>query len=847
MNPLNLSRASVALKLDLKHDPKHDPSTIGLLMIAGLSASAAEPRHWPELKAQQNPAVEAFVEQLLERMTLEQKIGQIIQAEIQFVTPDDVHEFGLGSVLNGGGSFPEQDRDAPVGAWSALAAQFHAAALMPREDGHPAIPLLWGTDAVHGHNNVRGATLFPHNIGLGATRDAELVQAIGRATAAEVAATGIDWNFAPTLAVARDLRWGRAYESFSSDPAVVSELGRAAIVGLQGPEGNGWLEPGRVLATAKHFVGDGGTGNGVDQGDAQLDESALAAIHGHPYKDALDAGVQTVMASFSSWNGRKMHGHRYLLTDVLKDRMGFDGFVIGDWNGHGQLPGCTVTDCVEALEAGVDMFMVPEDWREFRATMLDHARNGRLSLQRLDDAVRRILRVKKRAGLFDRTVEGADALPDPEAHAELARRAVQQSLVLLKNNGGTLPIDPGGRILVVGDGADDIGKQSGGWTLDWQGVTGINESFPRGQSIYAGIAEQVAAAGGQAQLGESGAVEFAPDVVIAVLGEDPYAEGRGDLATLEYQAGAKSDLALLKRLNRLDAPVVTVFISGRPLWVNPEINQSDAFVAAWLPGSEGGGVADVVLTDAAGSTRVEPSGKLPFAWPGEPEAGPDGQIATLFELGHGLDYGAHPEVPRLPETGVTPSAAGDQEAGSVMVAFDGAARAPWRLVLHEAGTAEVTPAGQTGASGGTHALRIEPTDRHLQGDARRITWTGEAPATFALAAPAPQDLRTLVERQAALAFDLRLEAEAPRELNVTVECGESCSGTLDLAAELKTWETGRWRRMRIDLACFAEAGADLSQVTRLFALSSTEPLELSFADLSVAPGVAPDATLRCSP
>jgi len=823
------------------------PVTTALLALAGLAASATEPGHWPRLESKPDPAVEAFVEQTLAGMTLAQKIGQIIQAEIQYVTPEEVREYALGSVLNGGGSFPAQDRDAPVAAWTELAAEFHAAALTPRDDGRPAIPLLWGTDAVHGHNNVRGATVFPHNIGLGAARDAGLVRAIARATAAEVAATGIDWNFAPTLAVARDLRWGRAYESFSSDPGLVSELGRAAVIGLQGPKGRGWLAPGRVLATAKHFVGDGGTRDGVDQGDTQLDEARLAAIHGHPYEAALEAGAQTVMASFSSWNGKKMHGHRYLLTEVLKGRMGFDGFVVGDWNGHGQLPGCSVTDCVEALEAGVDMFMVPEDWREFRATMLDHARNGRLSLQRLDDAVRRILRVKKRAGLFERTVRGQSALPDPEAHAELARRAVRQSLVLLKNNGGVLPMDPGGRILVVGDAADDIGKQSGGWTLDWQGVTGVNDSFPRGQSIYDGIAEQVAAAGGQVRLGESGAAGFAPDAVIAVIGEDPYAEGRGDRATLEYQPGAKSDLALLERLAGLDVPVVTVFISGRPLWVNPEINRSDAFVAAWLPGTEGGGVADVLLADTRGNARFLPAGKLPFDWPGEPAAGPDGHTALLFEFGYGLDYGAHPELPRLPETGMQPATEADRAEQAAVVAFDGEARAPWRLVLHEAGAGEVTPPGQTGLSGGAGTLRLEPTDRHLQGDARRAVWTGAAPATLALSAPAPQNLQDLLERQAALAFDLRLDGPAPSDLEVAVECGDACRAAVALEPALEEIQTGAWQRIGIDLACFAAAGADLSGVTRLFALSSTQPLALSFADVRVEPDAAGDATVRCSP
>jgi len=817
----------------------------GLLLSAGLTNSQAEPSVWPKMEPVQHPETEAFVAQTLERMSLEQKVGQIIQAEIQHVSPEEVREFGLGSVLNGGGSFPGQNRRAEIPDWTEVASAYHEAALQPMRDGLPSIPLLWGTDAVHGHNNVFGATVFPHNIGLGATRNPALVEQIGKATAADVAATGIDWNFAPTLAVARNLRWGRTYESFSSDPELVTSLGRAAIVGLQGERGEGWLDEGRVLATAKHFVGDGGTTDGVDQGNTQVDEQTLADVHGRPYKDAIEAGVQTVMASFSSWNGLKMHAHRYLLTDILKGRMGFDGFVVGDWNGHAQVPGCSVSDCLEAFEAGVDMFMVPEDWRELHATMLEHARAGRLSPGRLDDAVRRILRVKKRAGLFDRNVESAAALPDPEAHAALARRAVRESLVLLKNNDQVLPLAPDQRILIVGDGADDIGKQSGGWTLDWQGVTETNESFPQGQSIYGGIAEHVIAAGGQVHLGESGAAEFAPDAVIAVIGEDPYAEGPGDVDTLEYQPGTKADLELLQRLSELDAPVVTVFLSGRPLWVNPELNRSDAFVAAWLPGTEGGGVADVLLTDAQGKTRFEPAGKLSFAWPAEPAPGPDGTIAELFEFGYGLDYAARTPLPALPETGLetrTQAAAKDP----ALVAFDGAARAPWRIVLRESGAPEVVADGQTAQSAGTHALRMEPTDRHLQGDARRAVWTGGVQAALALAAEEPQPLRHHLARETALSFELRLESAAPEDLAVGMACGESCGETVPLLPLLQGLDADTWERIRIDLACFANGGADLSRITRLFVLSAAEPVTLSFADVRLTPGSAGDTRLRCS-
>jgi len=817
--------------------------TSSLLIIAGCSAEPSA--HWPKATPTPDAETERFIDDILERMSLEQKIGQIIQAEIQHVSPAEAREFGLGSVLNGGGSFPGLDRRASIAQWTALASEFQQASRQPMDEALPAIPLLWGTDAVHGHNNVFGATIYPHNIGLGATRNPALVEAIGRATAADVAATGIDWTFAPTLAVARDLRWGRAYESFSSDPELVTELGRAAVIGIQGAPGENWLGEDRVLATAKHFVGDGGTHEGIDQGDTRLPESELAAIHGLPYGAALDAGAQTVMASFSSWNGRKLHDHGYLLTEILKGRMGFDGFVVGDWNGHGQIPGCSVTDCVPALEAGIDMFMVPEDWREFRTTMLEHARNGRLPMERLDDAVRRILRVKKRAGLFEGPTQGTDALPDQAAHAALARRAVRESLVLLKNDGQALPIDPRQRILVVGDGADDIGKQSGGWTLDWQGVTDTNASFPNGQSIFGGIAEQVRAAGGTVHLGETGAIEFDPDVVIVVVGEDPYAEGQGDIVTLEFQPGSREALDLLERVGALETPIVTVFISGRPLWMNPELNRSDAFVAAWLPGTEGGGIADVLLTDQDGQVQHEPTGKLSFAWPAAPLPNPDGEFPTLFEFGFGLSYGEAAALDTLPEDAMAPRAESTAEDADIVL-FDGSASAPWRIMLRDAAAETLVDAsGQIARTSGPAALTITPTDRKIQGDARRISWPGNTEDAVLLSTEESVDLRPLRDRSAAIAFDIRLESEPPHPISLAVECGESCAGSVALTDDLGTLPTREWQSVHVALKCFESAGADLSRVSSVFAMSADGPVELSLADIRIEPEGAGGATLGC--
>lgn len=821
--------------------------SLALLLLSGggHADSAPDPAWGDPIRPPVDPALEQRIDRILQRMPLDQKVGQIIQAEIQHVTPADVRRYGLGSVLNGGGSFPDLDRHATVAQWRALSRALHDAARQPMREGLEPIPLLWGTDAVHGHNNVYGATVFPHNIGLGATRDANLVRQIAAATARDVAATGIDWTFAPTLAVSRDPRWGRAYESFSSDPELVARLGAAVVLGLQGEPGQDWLGAGRVLATAKHFVGDGGTFNGVDQGDTRLEEAELAAIHGRPYRAALIAGVQTVMASFSSWNGRKMHGHRYLLTDVLKRHLGFDGFVIGDWNGHGQVPGCTVSDCLKALEAGVDMFMVPEDWLKFRNTLLAHAEAGRLPMARLDDAVRRILRVKLRAGLFDSPAKDRPAPVRIDSHAELARRAVRQSLVLLKNDGRVLPLDPRQRIAVVGDGADDIGMQSGGWTLDWQGVREANASFPNGQSIYAGLAEQIRAAGGQIHLGEDGLAEFEPQAIIAVIGELPYAEGQGDRETLEFQPGTRTALKLLDRMNTLDAPVITVFLSGRPMWVNPELNRSDAFVAAWLPGTRGGGIADVVLTDREGNVQYSPTGRLPFAWPAEPLPGPDGGFEPLFAIGYGLDYRAGDPLGTLPEAAMAaPTADAGSNADTML--FNTTAAAPWRLVLRSASSGTEQPVGgQIARTEGPEAVVVTPTDRDVQGDARRVQWTGASGDSLLLSRPTPIDWSGPAARGAALVFDLRAETPSPTAVRLGLECGPGCGADFGLAELAAPAATDKWLPIRLPLDCFARRGADLNSVSAVFVLSSPQPAQLSFANLRIAPGTAESASPSC--
>jgi beta-glucosidase len=622
------------------------------LQAAEPAAPAVHPQRWPAAQSRGivDPSTEQRIAALLALMSPEEKVGQVILTDISAIEPEDLRRYPLGAVLAGGDSGPDGNERAGAGEWLRLVREFRAVSTESRA-GHMPIPVLFGVDAIHGHNNIVGAVLFPHDIGLGAARDPDLVRRIGTATAEQVAATGMDWTFAPTLTVPSDLRWGRSYEGYSEDPAIVRAYAPAIVEGLQGPpELAGKLQAGRIAATAKHFLADGGTNEGIDQGDVSAAEAELIGRHAQGYPAAIDAGVLTVMASFSSWQGQKMHGNHALLTDVLKRQMGFDGFVVGDWNGHAQLPGCAKRHCAAAFNAGVDMFMAASGWRGLYVATLKSVRSGEIPAARLDDAVRRILRVKFRLGLFEaaRPYEGRFELLDSAASRSLAREAVRESLVLLKND-GTLPIRASARVLIAGPAAHDLRAQTGGWTVSWQGADTTPADVPQATSIEDGLREAISAGGGiVVDSGENIAISK-PDVAIVVFGEPPYAEGVGDLKLPFYNA--RLPLSELQRLRRLGVPTVAVFLSGRPLWVNPELNASNAFVAAWLPGSEGAGIADVLVGDAAGRARTDFRGRLPFRWPRSAAAGPfaSGDDATLFPVGYGLSYAHGGPVPRLEE------------------------------------------------------------------------------------------------------------------------------------------------------------------------------------------------------
>ena len=579
---------------------------------------------------------DARIADLISRMSVERKVAQLIQPQINSFTAEDMRRYRFGSYLNGGNGGPYGNEYAEASEWLKLADEMYLASVEPMPGGEPVIPTMWGTDAVHGHTNIIRATIFPHNIALGATRDADLVRRVGEATAVEIEVTGIDWNFSPTIAVAQDDRWGRTYESYSEDPAIVAPLGAALVEGLQGRKGDpNRLGAGHVIATAKHFFGDGGTDQGVDQGEVTGDIEALKAIHAAPYPAAIAAGVETIMASFNSINGEKMHGNKSLLTDVLRGELGFDGLVVGDWNGHGQVAGCTNTDCPQSLLAGLDIYMVPDDWKGLLETTVAQVKDGTIPMARLDEAVTRILRVKMRAGLLGDMLQpsrrpnaGDYALLGSADHRAIAREAVAKSQVLLKNN-GILPLKKGANILVAGSAADDIAQASGGWTLTWQGGGDLDNSyFPGATSVWKGLETAVKEGGGSATLSPDGQYSSKPDAAVVVFGEEPYAEFAGDRKHLGFTD--EEGLGLLRKFKAEGVPTVAVFLSGRPMWVNREMNAADAFVASWLPGSEGAGVADV-LTGATPAT-----GKLGFSWPATCDFGPlNGPDGALFPVGYG--------------------------------------------------------------------------------------------------------------------------------------------------------------------------------------------------------------------
>ncbi len=799
--------------------------------------AVVHPEQWPQAKwpVMSSERDERRIAKLIRSMTIEQKVGQTLQADIASVTPEDVRRYHLGSVLNGGNSAPGNDEFAAPAKWLALADAFYLASIDKR-NGNVGIPVIWGTDAVHGHSNIVGATLFPHNIGLGAAHDPELIERIGGATALEVRATGLDWTFAPTLTVPQDYRWGRAYEGYSSDPALVTSYASRMINGLQGLPNSGRILSGpHVLASTKHFIADGGTDEGRDQGDAKIDEATLIRVHGAPYVAAIDAGVGTIMSSFSSWQGTKIAGNKGLLTDVLKRRMGFGGFVVTDWNAHGQIDGCTNASCPIALNAGVDMYMAPDSWKQLYASLVKQVGDGTVPMATLDDAVARVLRTKLRLGVFEagrpssRKYAGDYALIGNPAHRAIAREAVRKSLVLLKTS-GVLPIAAHANVLVAGDGADDIGRQAGGWTITWQGTGVANKDCPGATSIWRGMKSAIEAGGGSAVFSPDGSFSRKPDVAVVVFGETPYAEFQGDLKTLQLSPQLREPYEVMERLKAQGIPVVALMLTGRPLFVNPELNAADAFVVAWLPGSEGAGIADVLI-QGPGRASYDFAGSLPAAWPAT--ARHDGPV--LFPRGFGLKATDRVRWTPLDEK---PGVADAEVAGVYL--DKGAPAASWSLTVGDASnsTTRITslPALVNGGRG-----KVSATNYLVQEGAKEFAFT-DGDATVALSTHAPIDLMRETNGEVSLLVTIRVDDAFSVTPTFGMRNGEASTRRIAFP-ELSALTTGVWTTVAVPLRCFRDAGTDMARVSAPFEFGTRG--KAKFALARIALGTVADRTLKC--
>jgi beta-glucosidase len=806
---------------------------------------------WPDLRADlpADPALEQFVRGILAQMTVEEKLGQMIQPDLAELTAEDVRAYRLGSALNGAGRWPGGDRRASAIEWATVLDGFWQAAEEAYRDRPFRIPFMWATDAVHGHNNVHGATLFPHNIGLGAAGEPELVRRIGVVTAREVAATGMDWTFAPTVATPRDRRWGRHYEGYSEDPEIVYAYAGEMVRGLQGSADDLRTDT-RVLSCVKHWVGDGGTFEGEDRGSARCDEDVLRNVHAMGFISGIQAGSQSVMVSYSAWGDEgRLHGSHYLITDVLKERMGFDGVVIGDWDAHAYVDGCSDGDAGNAIRAGVDVLMISTKvkWQAVHRKALTEIRSGAIPISRVDDAVLRVLRVKARAGLWEkprpleRSLAGHSAALGHPEHRALAREAVRKSLVLLKNDNRTLPLPRTSRVLVAGSAAEAIAKQTGGFTVTWQGDDTGLEDFPAGNTFAMAIGEAVGADRCTVDPYLEHEDPTAFDVVLVAIGEDAYAEMFGSIKpwrTLAYarlKPGYARDLETLRRLRQTGAVVVTVMFSGRPLYVTEEINLSDAFVAAWLPGPEVSGIADVLFKEAAGDPGHDFQGRLPVGWPGtrisftanriprhiphyqvpEGEVLPIGPNTPLFPYGYGLTLAeTHGEsfknLGELPLDVVTelPEPALDDIAPiSLPLRGDGAYE--FRTSAEDYEPRLIRVDGPTACP----FIEAEPIDHLGRGDGLSLSFKGMQAFVYAQFRDGGfRDLRGYVANQGRLTFQVRVFEPPTGPFNLTCHDDYPQQPALDISARLSALPYGEWAELVIPLSELVDAGIEFDHV-----------------------------------
>ncbi|EPX61821.1 Periplasmic beta-glucosidase [Cystobacter fuscus DSM 2262] len=869
-------------------DPTPGPDDAGTTNPPPTDAGtdAGTPDDWPAIQSAipKDPELEKRIDTLLSKMSLEEKVGQITQVEISNVTPDEVKQYHLGSVLNGGGAWPNGKKGSTVAEWNALADQLWAASVDPANGQR--IPIIWGVDAVHGHNNVKGATLFPHNIGLGAANDPELVKRIGEVTAREVAQTGLDWAFGPTVAVVRDDRWGRTYEGYSEDPAIVESFAGKIVEGLQGQLGKDAKANEKVIASVKHFLGDGATNEGKDQGVTRLTEKQLRDIHGRGYFTALAAGSQTVMASFNSWQDAaqgetakayKMHGNKYLLTDVLKTKMGFDGFVISDWNGIGQITrnnsdsprDCTNGDCPQAINAGVDMVMVPyrTDWKPFITNTIASVKNGEIPQARLDDAVRRILRVKLRLGLFEKPKPSERNASHEIGTAEnraVAREAVRKSLVLLKNNGGTLPLARSAKVLVAGKSADNLSNQSGGWSITWQGTDNTNADFGGGTTLWEAI-RKIAPNAKLDTSADGAQADASYDVAVVVIGETPYAEGNGDIGktkTLELARLRPEDYTLLQSLKAKGVKkIVTVLFSGRPLYTNKELNVSDAFVAAWLPGTEGEGLTDVLFRKADGTIDHDFHGKLSFSWPKAScqvsiNKG-DANYDPLFAYGYGLTYaqtqelGAFEEKTQTNGCGVEP---GDGSTTNLpLTLFERGNQDDWVMRIGAPsnwGGIDVRQGTSNTTSLAPNEISVTPVDDEggLQWAAVNVKFSGTGQVYMQNKnGNEGRNLQPYLNSKGALVFAVKVNTAPSAQVNLSTHCIYPCQGEIQITETLKGLAGKGWSELAVPLQCFADKGLDFGLVNSPFLLYTSDTLDVTLASIRWEPNRAGNVSCTSTP
>ncbi|MFA0412942.1 glycoside hydrolase family 3 N-terminal domain-containing protein [Vibrio renipiscarius] len=849
---------------------------------------------WPSLDSViiQEAHIEARIAELVQQMTLGEKVGQMVMPEYRQMTPQEAKQYKIGSVLNGGGGWPNENKTATASDWALQSDQYWLALDEAYAGRGFRIPFMWATDAVHGHNNVYGATIFPHNIGLGAANNPELIQKIGEITAIEVAATGIDLTFAPTVAIPRDYRWGRVYEGYSESPEITYQYAKSIVTGLQGNQKQLRSES-KVIATVKHWVGDGGTDKGIDRGINHSSEDNLRNIHAMGYFSAIEAGAQVVMTSFNSWQqpqsdraegGKaekgKLHGSRYLITEVLKNKMGFDGIVVTDWNGHGEVKGCSNADCPAAVNAGNDLFMVTDnsDWKAFYRNVIQSVRSGEIPMARIDDAVTRILRVKMRAGLWQkprpsyRQFAGEQSQLGSTQHRSVARQAVSESLVLLKNEQQILPLEQKNQsFLVVGSAANDLQKQSGGWTLTWQGNENKRGDYAHGMTVFEAFVNQV----GTKRVFNDPSTAPMDAIAIVVMGEDPYAEMFGDIKshqTLSYSERKQSyaqDLILLTELKEKGFKVVTLLFSGRPLYVNPELNQSDAFVAAWLPGTEGGGITDVLF----GVNDVDFRGKLSFSWPSTKCMMnvnrralhiPNYTIAStekeilhhkpLFNYGYGLSY----QSPQNAYLNATLShtfnheieldnrqwGCGEEQrkplpehnldiygrlADNVFVPKISGHINNWKETF--VSRSQLLTIG---------SASTVPINYLHQQDALSVTLGDQLPMQFYLQTPDKigVDLRHYLVADSTLQFDISVKSPVPESLKLAAHCVYPCGAVASIQESMQKALMNadkEWIRIKVPLRCLEEKGVDFSNVNTPFLLYSDEPFEFDIGEVRLVP------------